>query len=164
MSNKLEEIADKAGGKGPYKSIKSGGKTYTAFNDTKAFKQLEAGEFKVGDVVKLNYTDSNGTYKNNPITYHNLTSIEKSDGTPTEQPAPQAQSFSSSRDAYWVEKLKYDIEKDKRITRSSSWSRAMEFCELNKEAMLKAGGEQGISLVTIKGIAKEIAEAIYKEE
>jgi len=164
MSNKLEEIADKSGGKGPYKSIKSGGKTYTAFNDTKAFKQLSDGEFKVGDVVKLNYTDSSGTFKGTPITYHNLVSIEKSDGTPTEQPAPKAQAFNSSRDNYWAEKLEYDKEKDKRITRSSSWSRAMEFCELNKEPMIKAAGKDGISLVTVKGIAKEIAEAIYKEE
>lgn len=164
MSNKLEEIADKSGSKGVYKSIKSGGKTYTAFNDAKAFKQLQDGEFKVGDVVKLNFTETQGTYKNNPITYRNLVSIEASDGTPTEKAAPVKNYDTAGKDSYWAEKLKYDKEKDKRITRSSSWSRALEFCELNKESMLKAGGEHGISLVTIKGIAKEIAEAIYKEE
>ena len=58
--------------------MKAGGKNFTAFDGTDAFKQLANKEFKVGDEVTLDFTTSPGTFNGKPVEYRNLVKITKS--------------------------------------------------------------------------------------
>ena len=114
----IDEVAEKSGKKGVYLSLKSDGKTYTVFSDTEAFKQLTEKQFKVGDKVKLDYTESSGTYNAKPVVYKNLVKIS---AMTTEEAAaePVPKTFTQGQTGFPKDSEKWD-RKDKRITRMAS--------------------------------------------
>lgn len=85
---RLDEIAVLQSTKGDYYKIKSDGKTYSAWPDSEAFEQLKKKEFKIGDMVKLDYTENPGKGRDgSQIVYKNLVKIEVSDEKPTLPPS-----------------------------------------------------------------------------
>ena len=124
--------------------LKAGGKSFTAFEGTEAFKQLMNKEFKLNDEVTLDFTTAPGTFNGKPVEYRNLVKITKSTAPATK----------TASDVDWDGK-------ERRMIRMNALRHAIGYFEINesrlKEAFPGVIGEQAVI-----NIARKFEEYIYE--
>lgn len=120
----IEEVSKvNKNGKDFYK-LKIDGKSFTAFDSSEGFVQLENGDVKAGCNAKVEFSEKQGEYKGKPVTYRNIVKFEdvkKGEEKPVNN-------VNNNKGVDWDAK-------DRRIVRMSCLTRAIEFFELNKERM-----------------------------
>ena len=149
---KIEEVSKiSKNGKEFYK-LKIDGKTFTAFDSSEGFKQLENGDVSSGDSCKVEFTEKEGEYAGKPVTYRNIVKFDAVEaGEPIKSSSSQASSVGSKPD--------WDA-KDRRIVRMASISRAIEFYAMNRENI----ANEVISDESVLGMAKKFEEWVYRSE
>ena len=136
MENKglIEELATKQNKNGEsFFKLKIAGHNYSVFDQTTAYDQLKANEFKLGETVGFDYTETPGSFAGKPITYKNIVSFVK-----VAQPvAGLTQSGTITQSNTGTQPVDASVweKKDQRIVRMASINAANELLRTNQLAM-----------------------------
>ena len=161
MENKgnIESISVNTGknGKTFYK-LKINGHNFSIFADTEAYNQLATNQFKTGETVGYDYTETPGSFNGKAITYKNIVKFTKTEqaqhvNLPNQSQPTQAKPDNSD---VWERK-------DRRIVRMASINAAVELMKINFPALSEEVQAGGVSPTLILGLAKQFEEWVYRE-
>ena len=124
----------------PFYKVKHGGESYSIFQGTKAFKQIESGEIKVGSERGIDY-ELNGKYKN-------IKSFVDGEGT---KPTPQEKLISTTN----------LNSKDVSIAKAVALKASLYFFEVN---MSRIPGKDPISEAQVVKTARYFEEEYLRVE
>jgi hypothetical protein len=100
---KIESKEEKGSAKGTFFKVKVNNLTFNVFNE-KLFPLL-----KLGDNVKVTYTESQGDFNGKPVTYKNVVNIEKSaqisSSVATDDSKVRSMSLSYAKDLWVADKI-----------------------------------------------------------
>jgi hypothetical protein len=163
MENKgiLESIAKKPTKTGKeFYEFKVAGLTFRSFDDAEAFKQIEAKEFKLGETVGYDYTETPGTYTDKSgatksTTYRNIVKFVKA-------PQPTLADIAAGPKPTTNAPVDASIweAKDRRIVRMASINAANELLRTNQIAMPEEA--RMISEISLFKLAKMIEDWVYR--
>lgn len=154
----IEEISKvNKNGKDFYK-LKIDGKSFTVFDSSEGFTQLENKEVESGCDAKVEFSEKEGSFQGKPVVYRNIIKFENVKKGESKSVNNSVNSNSVDWDA-----------KDRRIVRMSCLTRAIEFFELNKEQINKnLGNTEGLTIVSeesVINVAKKFeTEYVYGDK